>query len=216
MGFSINHYEIGDTLYNWAKSGLKIRTEKGFDSKVHAIIPFGGQVITLGRKDKYHPVGYEIQVNDAYEVREKEKDSISLLGKWVKVRFKDKVGYVFDSYLSRLRIPGSTDLKKFLSDEIGIAKIIVALPKIGEGEEKIIYNNGTFLHNVIRGSSGEFKLVIPEFSFEEAFQLIYHLNIYVEKIEERKNDSIDIHLECGFYQIKVVENVAIIIGEFGC
>jgi hypothetical protein len=216
IGFSINSYEIGDTLHNWAKSGLKIRAEKGFDSKVIETIPFGEQIIMLERKDEYYSHEYEFDIIDSYKVRGTEKDTIKFRGQWIKISFKDKIGYVFDSYLSKLGIPKETDLKEFLSSEIGIVKVVKALPKIGEGKEKIVYNNGAYLMNFIGGSTSNFKLVIPEFSFEEAFQLIYYLNTYVVKIEERKNDSINIHLECGFYQIRVVENVAIIIGEFGC
>lgn len=212
--FSITSYEVGDTLFNWAKSGLNIRTERTFESKVIETISFGDYLIALERKDENDFDDFKI--TDSYLIKDTERVNIELQGKWVKIRFKNKIGYVFDSYLSKFEIPEGTDLKEYLSKEFEVVKILDSLFAYGMGKEKIIYYNGAYLKNIIRGSTSEFKLVIPEYSFEEAFQLIYYLNTYLTSILKIKNDSIIIHLECGMYTIKVVEKVVIIIGEFGC
>lgn len=217
-GFSIISYQQGDTLFNWAKSGLKIREDVGFKSEVIETIPFGESLVSMAWKGEYSRDYFEIL--DTYKVEEGKKQPVIFRGQWVKINFKGNIGYVFDAYLSKLSPPKKRyDLKDFLTDEIGIARKIQVLPEnLYVGTEIITYNNGAYLKNHIGGSTRAFTLVIPGFSFEEAFQLIYHLYSpeYFYTIGKRELDSIYFELACVEYRIKIVSNIAIITGGFGC
>ncbi|MCB0526293.1 MAG: SH3 domain-containing protein [Saprospiraceae bacterium] len=88
--YSIDHYCVGDTLNCLALNGLKLRdAPKG---KQIATVALGEQVLILESKMYDYP--------DIYE---------NIPGYWVKVRFQNLEGFVFDGYLSGMPAPTVQD-----------------------------------------------------------------------------------------------------------
>jgi hypothetical protein len=88
---AIGPYCVGDTLYCLALNGLKLREiPKG---KGIASIALGENIVVLAKRDSLIHA-------DIYEEIE---------GQWIKVRYKSKIGYVFDGYLSKMPAPSLQD-----------------------------------------------------------------------------------------------------------
>ena len=223
---SINSYQIGDTLFNWAKSGLNLREEMKLDSERKLKIKYGEIVIVLQSKDELYPENEKL--TSVYEIWGKKQKNVEYYGKWVKVNYKGTIGYVFDGFLSRLKPPNEgkkelylndpvkSGLKEYLKEEIGIVKYSKKLPESNVGTEKIMYNYGIYLNNYTDESTSGFRLIIPETTFEEAFQLIYNLNDVIITSIEQEKERCKINLGCGGYLIRMIDNVCIIDGGFGC
>ncbi len=88
---ALTGYNYGDTLTNMALSGLKIRSEPG-GSNVVGKVPYGGKVIVCAK-----PWGF------ADELLPYETEGIK--GGWVKIKFENISGFVFDGFLSTLPAP---------------------------------------------------------------------------------------------------------------
>lgn len=85
--FAVQGYKNGDELNVLAQSGLKLRAEPNSD-KTLATIPFGATVTVS--EEPSHDAPFE---------------SNGIKGFWLKVKYKDKIGYVFDGLLSWLPAP---------------------------------------------------------------------------------------------------------------
>ncbi len=94
--FAIEYYVSGETLWVWAKTGLNIRELPDTNSKIVAKIENGSKVVTLDYQDRALP----------YSIEEIKKMSgapnFKLEGYWAKIQYGDKIGFVFDAYLSHL------------------------------------------------------------------------------------------------------------------
>jgi hypothetical protein len=99
--FCISGYDYGDTLTCLAVSGLKIRSEPG-GNNVIGKVPLGGKVIVCPK-----PWGVSA------DLLPYTAEGIS--GSWMKVKYNDLTGYVFDGFLSSLPAPSlqCTSLKQF-------------------------------------------------------------------------------------------------------
>lgn len=84
---AIDWYNTGDELFVLAPSGLRLRKAPEQSSSVLATVPYGASVTALSPPD-----------GDRFEV-----DGIE--GIWLKVKFKNQEGYLFDGYLSQLPAP---------------------------------------------------------------------------------------------------------------
>ena len=81
------NYSIGDKLYTYALSGLKLREQPTLNSKVLHVIEFGQKV----------------QITDIIKNENEERIEIdNIKGNWVAIKFNEIKGYVFDGYLSKL------------------------------------------------------------------------------------------------------------------
>jgi hypothetical protein len=98
---AITGYNYGDTLSNLALSGLKIRSEPGGSNAIGKV-PYGEKVIVLPQ-----PWGF------ADNLLQFETEGIK--GNWVKVRYKDISGFVFDGFLTDLPVSdmNCTSLKQY-------------------------------------------------------------------------------------------------------
>jgi hypothetical protein len=100
-----NNYEEGDTLNVFAESGLNLRLDGSITSKKIGLIPFGATVI----------------VTNTFKFDEIYHDEIeNLKGNWVQVRFDSLQGFVFDGFLSKLRIPDYPINEEECSEGIGL------------------------------------------------------------------------------------------------
>lgn len=99
---AIREYVAGDTLYVWAASGLSLRSEAGLNAAKIASIPYGTPLVALS--DKYTDAADETRVEavPGYTTDGQASPAVWLSGRFVRVRFQGKTGYVFDGYLSKL------------------------------------------------------------------------------------------------------------------
>ena len=88
---AITGYDSGDTLNCLAVSGLKIRTEPGGNTVIGKV-PYGGRVTVCSK-----PWGTP-ESNLGFTTE-------GIKGSWVKVKFGDIIGFVFDGFLSHLPTP---------------------------------------------------------------------------------------------------------------
>jgi Bacterial SH3 domain len=115
--YAINDYNLGDNLFIWAKNGLNIRKDPNSNSPIVGKLSFGKKIIVIDENLKRTPFSLEINKikelennNSEETIKEKKKSKNRLIfnGFWVKIRFNNIEGYVFDAYLSTLK-PLSND-----------------------------------------------------------------------------------------------------------
>lgn len=86
--FAIGNYSINDELYVHAPSGLKLRN-----------VPDGETILATV------PFGAKLKVVEARNTTTATKVVDGLNGRWAKVSYNGKTGYIFDGYLSFLPTP---------------------------------------------------------------------------------------------------------------
>ena len=179
-------------------------------------------VICKGRKSENQYFNQSEFITDQIKGAETKKFSIRMKGNWVKVSYKNFEGYVFDAYLSK-----SKPIKLKGNNEVGVldyfnleSKSLNYLEKkdsLSEsGREKIAFSNGKYLKIYYDPGGIGFKLIVPDFSIEEAILLIRYLDKDFIEITQSSNGEIGIEQQMGGYQIKFYENIVIINGGWGC
>lgn len=104
QAISINQYKVGDKLTVLAKSGLVLRANPKSEGKKKNTLTFGTEVtvLTEGFKANRHTV-------DDFK-------GYTITGFWVKVKAGSEEGWVFDGYLSKLKIYTDGDVKGASAD----------------------------------------------------------------------------------------------------
>lgn len=90
-------YTKGDKLNVLTLSGINLRAGAASTSATLVKIPYGAAVVVTD--DSLRKIGHRVE----------EIERFIIEGYWVKVRFGDKEGYVFDGYLSKLPAPDYKD-----------------------------------------------------------------------------------------------------------
>jgi hypothetical protein len=173
--FAISDYKIGDTLNVWAKKGLQLRSDPSFTSDPITLIDYGEYIETLDKKSiyqGYHRLGElsVIEINSK-TVNDRQYPEIRLNGQWCKIKYKDKVGYVFDGYLSKFKpFNYGEDNRKYLDRNfLVIDTIQVANLTSQEWHSfKAVYSNGISYFRSQSTSSGSETIILP-YSIEEAY-----------------------------------------------
>lgn len=221
--FSIINYLPNDRLYVWAESGLNLREGKNFKSEIIKKIEFGEKVLCQGYKTEYHYYNKSITIIDEIEFSKGQEFSIELKGIWVKVKYKDIEGYIFDAYLSKLKPVKTTKhsqtIFEYFKESVGVANYLVKKdPKKEAGLNKVVLNNGLFFTEYVDSNKYGFKMIIPDFSIEEIILLFNHLGLYTDQTDKilQKKNEIFINQVCGDYSIKQFENIVTLNGNFGC
>jgi len=106
-----------------AFSGLKLRAEPNKSGKVLKVIPFAQSVEILDTLDNVQSVEW-------------------LTGRWVKIKYEGRTGYVFDAFLTPLPIPVN-DYELSQND----ADISYPLLSWAEHNLKVVAGNDTIRHN---------------------------------------------------------------------
>lgn len=213
-GFSIIEYNLNDTLYVWAGNGLNLRTAPSVHSPIIAKVQFGDKVFCKAQKsevDYWMSMG---MIADYIRVNTQKVNVLDLKGDWVKVTFKDRVGYVFDAYLSKLTPVSLPENKQNLLDFFAAKTELVYHERkdtLDEfGEDEIFFDNGIYMKQCYYPSGFSYRMMIPKFSVEEAFLLIRYLDQQVTGILRNMNDDIIINQKFSQYQIKQIGNMTVI------
>ena len=101
--YSIDNYKIGDSLYVWAKDGLKLWEEPNTKSKLIKTIPFGWNIIVEEKTSKTFNVKVKAEISKDYT--SDLTQPLILKGKWVKVKCikTGNIGFLVDQYLLRAK-----------------------------------------------------------------------------------------------------------------
>ncbi len=99
--FPISAYKSAKRLYVLA-SNLNMRDKPSIKGKVIGLIPYGSKIVILRK------------TNQTYK-------SEGIKGFWVKIRYRQKSGYVFDGYMSKLPPPpvNCRDLHHYANSKLG-------------------------------------------------------------------------------------------------
>ncbi len=162
--FAIDTYQANETLNVLTLSGIKLRDKPG--GTVLQSIPYASKVVTLEPKNNIFPVTVE-----------------GIKGSWVKVNFNEKIGYVFDGFLSRLPAPSLTDanLRAYVKREFKVLSNDLPLSYWADSDLGASGNTVLFLEwngekcayeNHFYYEGGGENLSLPGVSLEEAYLLV--------------------------------------------
>lgn len=226
-------YQLGDTLYVWAQSGLNMRSNPSLDSKKIDLLSFGSQVI-IEQYDhrKFEITAYPSFKYIGYNKEEKIAPEIKFNGSWVQVSVKGKVGYVFDGYLNRFPAPIENEAFIEYANRNFILLDLVTIPydrnRTFFDKHRSIYNNGIIYSYAKQESSSEVTIIFPELSFQEAqliirkffFPIIFEnlINPYGEELQnyEVKGKKIRIETYLSQMELRTFNDISIMTILRGC
>jgi hypothetical protein len=165
-------YENGDTLINWASSGLNIRMTKESNSEILLNIPFGEKIIVLEKKNEEET---KVRIKISCFIEGKKTPEFDLVGKMIKVKYGKSEGYVFDGFLSNFQ-PLSNN--KNVDDQLEKNNEILKRFDLQKQSysSQLVYSNGINKFAFSPGSGcQENSYIIPEISLQEGFLFLYHV-----------------------------------------
>ena len=222
--FGISEYEKGDSLFVLAKSGLSIRENSNTSSKTIGRIPYGEQIITQNQKTlfEYKFESKSIFDKENFKPTKKYKKGIELKGRWIRVKYKEKEGFIFDGYLSKFKPPKlerETNLffLDYFENNYKISKEIKRRNKnVDGGQDRILFKNGIYFRGDSSTGWSNIKIVFPEASLEEIYLLIVRLNPYSLSIKQTDDSTIEFIDDTGGITIKNVNGSVTVSGYWSC
>lgn len=105
VAHGISEYQIGDTLFVIARTGLNVRSDPSLRGKALSTIPYGHRLIAKEEKLPFLWFNTDsVQIFESYSWYKAENAATApywIKGKWVKVEYNGMEGYVFDGFLSK-------------------------------------------------------------------------------------------------------------------
>lgn len=157
----------GDQLNVLAPSGLNMRKVAGTKGKKITKLPYGAKVTVV--KDDTKRISFRVMEFKGYYIE----------GFWVKVKYKNHIGYVFDGYLSKLPAPKKGEnlsMKEYLSSTFnknGAPQNIKKYPKEMGGDEcgrTQKYKSGIeYSYNECGEGGGSTNITFPGISRRELY-----------------------------------------------
>ncbi|MBO0593661.1 SH3 domain-containing protein [Cellulophaga sp. E16_2] len=208
-----------DSYYIWAKSGLSLRASPDKNAEKIIIIPYRSEVSLISRSNETLTVS--------------EFPGFEYTSNWVKIKYKDLVGYSFLGYLAKIKPPEISDLvdlQNYLNDNFTktSTEIISKYENCPMENEACIISGVTSYKEGIsysfwNGEAGGSETVsIPNFNILQAFILAstFCPSYTAYKIEyfENPQPTILVYRDtagCDF-SITVLGSVAIIHWSGGC
>ena len=202
--FAINEYSIGDKLFVWAEGGLSLREEAGGKSKAILIIPHGAKIEALQESNIGATKDIKVQIiQESVFTNEEDKTiktfPLSLSGKWLKIKYKEKEGYVFDGFLSHLKV-----VDNFLDYFTRNYKLLEADTAKSYDRSYLFSKGHSFEHGAGDGSCWYSERVIFQgISLEEAILLAkYTCKAYSDGNSEPKIIAYKVIPEANMYVIE--------------
>lgn len=167
--WAIGNYKAGDKLTVLAKSGLSLRSNPNSQGKKKSTLPFG-TIVTVDAEG-LRVTSHEVEEFKGYTIK----------GHWVKVKANGEEGWVFDGYLSHLKVIPSSQEAKGVSADRDMFDALYSQTSTRKGERKETnkgtdytyeqgYEDGTSL-TVKRYEGGSQRIILLKkgISQEEAF-----------------------------------------------
>ncbi len=168
------NYQKGDSLYVWADSGLKIRSEPSLKGEKMNLIPYGEKVKIIQENLRTIP----LKVNELKLKSTNGKVEVfDIEGFWVKVDWNGEEGYVFDGYLSKietLSIDSLTKATERLMDYLHRISFLrrhvkERLPNSDYIRDSLHFSNGMNIFNASSTGWGTQEFVIPDCTITEGY-----------------------------------------------
>ena len=216
---SADNYQVGDTLYVWARSGLNIRMDPNIKARKIGKLAHGSQVIIQSVSDQNFNVKepYLKDNTDGKDFDEvakmpEEYTSLILTGRWIKIKSGKKEGYVIDIFLLKYRAPTSKmSFSEFVSgldsSPLKGKKTVYTNEEDGNEYSYIEFKSKSGIEIV--DGDGQFdsgkSIYIPEMTIEEGYVLYSHF----EELENAKRIKLE------YPPLVLVENTekALILGH---
>ena len=226
MVLMMNSKSFSADLYNWSKTEVNMFFTEDTSSKIIGKIKTGDKVEIIGdfKKTKTINENWILKTNESI-------DTILLIGKMIKVKFKNKIGFCFDTFLiSQKYVESEIKNDNIVSAFDYYSKYLKETPierkQIKDDDSNIEkgkteFNDGSILSYEYSGYGGGFEVLIEEDKYKE-------LQIMTLKILELKprmfyqisksENSITIETdECEFISIEKKENSKTVFGfSNGC
>lgn len=186
----------GDKLNVWLLDGIQVKESPAEKSKTLATLTYGSSVTVI--KERTHKKELTVDFkSDAF------KAPYKLKGKWIKVNFNGKAGYVFDGYLSGMPVlhkdkQGNFEQEEdYLKRNYGVLKIEKSVPKKDTEKKITYYKNGNVLHQSSADGCFDVELDFKNITLNEAllFQKAAYSNADAAqnfKIASQKDHTIKI------------------------
>jgi hypothetical protein len=182
-----DHYQPGDTLYVWASSGLRLRSEPGIKSKVITTIKFGEPVKVLEMTDVSY--NFDLIPGSTDVISKSKTDPIIAYGHRVKVMVdSNTVGYVIDQYLLAFEPYKSNKKYVWELNPVKIGTMTRHDYTYGNSTEQILkktYNAGIIEVETTGENKESSEYTFPGFTIEEV------LIIFSKYSEEYKNHLVE-------------------------
>jgi len=238
FGFSATTYQPGDSMFVWAKSGLKMRTTPSLQGDKILTIPYGTKVKIDSYQEELPAI--KVRVVEAQKVADMNYKSFYLKGHWCRVVYLNTVGYIFDGYLSKMP---TFDLEPYLNEakikhsvtqsfeeyadqHFGlIQQLDLEQPPISSSPMSFrkIYGNGMLIEEGISTNGWKKRIILPSMSFEEGFLLFstkYNFEEYAAKqgedlypiysVSKKGNKFVEIEGFAQTIQIQEIDGVVVI------
>jgi hypothetical protein len=184
------------SLKVWLLAGVSLKSKPADKSQTITTIPYGTVVKPV--KSEGEAKALTVDFNTAAL-----KEPYRLSGKWIKVEFKGKQGYLFDGYLSAMPALEIDDHgfveteDAYLKGNYGVLKIAKRIPKKGAKETSIYYKNGAETTETYFDGCADHKLLLKNISLDEAmlFEKVLHKNADAAqniKVEQQQAGGIKI------------------------
>jgi len=154
------NYKIGDTLYVWAKSGLKLRSSPNTKSNIIQALVTGTEVKVIEKTNKNF--AYKL-----YEASKYEKHPFLLYGKWVKIEANGNTGYVFDSFLLKIPIKSGFKFENFIATITLSLDTLKLNNQCAKPDVKRICKYGIEYKDSCREIYGDMELTFSNWTIEE-------------------------------------------------
>ena len=197
-------YQPGDSMYVWAKSGLKMRVSPDLKGDKILTIPYGTKV----KIDSYQEELPEIKVRvvKAQKIEGMEYKSFYLKGHWCRVTYLDTVGYIFDGYLSKMP---TFELTPYLKETVVERMVQMSFEEYADKHFGLlqqldfeknptlvkpvslrkIYGNGMIIEEGASKGGWKQRIILPGMSFEEGF-LFFSTKFNFEEFAAAKGTDI--------------------------
>ena len=234
-------YQPGDSMYVWAKSGLKMRVSPDLKGDKILTIPYGTKVKIDSYQEELPAV--KIRVVKAQKIEGMEYKSFYLKGHWCRVSYLDTIGYIFDGYLSKMPTfelapyLKETEVKQMVQEsfEDYADKHFGLLQRLDFEKNptlvypvslRKIYGNGMIIEEGASRSGWKQRIILPGMSFEEGFLLFstkFNFEEYattegeeiypIYSVTKKSTDFVEIEGFAQTIQIRAVDGVVVISME---
>ncbi len=192
----------GQSVYVVAPAGLNMRVAPNMDAYQITTIPYGSSIQILA------PVNENL-----------EKEEIEYaLGSWIKVGFENKVGYVFDGFLSNLPIPSGittyendNSMMRLLNEWINEYQELCYTPDtiVTEHQTTINYEfvNGATFAKIKQNDQIKTKLILTDVRIMDVFHLIKGFYLSSDEKQALDENTLFIKDKNGLVRlIKIYDN----------
>jgi hypothetical protein len=196
QNFFTDTYKPGDRLYVYSKDGLSLREQADPKGTLILVAGYGEELIVLA--DDKPRVSFT---------------SSNISGAWVKVKHKDRTGFMFNGFLSRLRPMPVTSpdqeldaYKVYLKSQFKLLKETRTPPEaiFTEYDKMDFANEVSYEHKIYEGGASIItRFPVKAFTYQEVFLLarIAYPEFFGEKKCEYKVD----HMECELNELTSLE-----------